>query len=127
MAPRAGLEPATLRLTAVPADFAQSGTESHYALGIKKLQPFGPAGVVLIDGVSYQASPQIPPQLNYLHVPAYTLGTLTMERVIQGAAGSRTYFCDHCHHEWDERDGDGKPTNPRTRLPRARGDTGEEP
>ena len=51
------------------------------------------------------------------------LGTVTGERVIQARTVTlTTYFCDGCHTEWDEREGDGNPLAIRTRPPKTRQD-----
>jgi hypothetical protein len=56
------------------------------------------------------------------------IGSLYAERVIQGGAALTTYFCDACHREWDEREGDERRTllRPRTRMPKTRHDTANE-
>jgi hypothetical protein len=52
------------------------------------------------------------------------LGTVTGERVIQGQNSLTTYFCDSCHNEWDEREGEGgRRSEPRQRAPRTRHET----
>jgi hypothetical protein len=51
------------------------------------------------------------------------LGTVTGERIIQARSVTvTTYFCDACHTEWDEREGDGSPLSIRTRPPKTRKD-----
>jgi hypothetical protein len=45
------------------------------------------------------------------------IGSLYAERVIRGHDVLTVYFCDACHSEWDEREGEPPPERPRTRLP----------
>ena len=56
------------------------------------------------------------------------IGSLYAERVIQGPSSLTTYFCDACHAEWDEREGDETtPGVPRRRLPKTGREKRSEP
>src|SRR5687767_3551671 len=50
------------------------------------------------------------------------IGSLYPERVIKGPSQLTTYFCEVCHAEWDEREGEPPPATPRRRLPKTRRD-----
>ena len=51
------------------------------------------------------------------------LGTVTGERVIRAQTATlTTYFCDACHTEWDEREGDTGPSALRKRPPMTTGE-----
>jgi hypothetical protein len=57
------------------------------------------------------------------------LGTVTGERIIQARTATlTTYFCDACHSEWDEREGEKAPlAQPRKRPPKTHRDKSFEP
>lgn len=52
------------------------------------------------------------------------LGSLYAERIVRGQTSVTTYFCDACHSEWDEREGEPRRElpKPRKRLPKTRQD-----
>ena len=51
-----------------------------------------------------------------------TLGMVSAERIIHADGALTTYYCDACHTEWDEREGDSRPLMRRSRPPKTHRD-----
>ena len=92
LAPQVGLEPTTLRLTAVAAEFLWSGTESYHVAKTAHSRHPGGFRLIRFCTVSYHVSPQIPPHASDAWPPCTRsvgglIGDIVLRRSVCPASG----------------------------------------